>query len=203
MTKRQTPAGAQPFPSRLVAFPALTEKLGFTKSRNVGLHPHAPSRRQPLTSCLTPPFPPARSPPSLRTAHPSRHGGRPLQTHTQPPVASGERGGQRPSDPPPPLALPLHSRRRRKDGGEGRSGAAAGPRVLPPPALREGAPAPHTVSPPRQGAAPPHAGMAEGLFCVPNTAVPSLPPALRGSRHFPQQETSSTSSQLPRRKLPG
>ncbi|XP_065521518.1 uncharacterized protein LOC136007552 isoform X1 [Lathamus discolor] len=90
----------------------------------------------------------------------------PLPTHTQPPAATGERGGQQPHDPPPAMALPLHSPRRRRDAGKGRSrpmGAAP----------RGGAPAPPLGSPLCRGAAPPHAGMAEGLF---PSGAPAFPP---------------------------
>jgi len=95
-TERQTPAGA----AGARPFPSDTvrEKLRFPPSAGA-------------SRCAA-----AQRPRSLTTWR------QPPHTHTR----GCQRGEQRPGDPPPPPALPLHSPRRRRDGGEGRSGAARG-----------------------------------------------------------------------------
>lgn len=207
--KRRTPArnaGAKlfPFPPRSLSR-GNRETLVY-KMQNTLIYTlrHSPGVGQPTTSRSPPVYPerpvPPPAPHDMAAAPPSQ------------PAPSGGRSGRRPSDPPPPLALPPHSPQRPREGGEGRSGAAAGPRLLPSgPPGRSSRPT-HGRSRPRllptqawrKGSSASrtspfaaHTGMAEGFLpresCRGSRlGAGGLPSALRSFHHSPQQEASST-----------
>lgn len=112
-------------------------------------------------------------------AHPSRHGGRP-HTHASRRSRVASEAGSGPATLLRPWPFPCTHRDSEGTEARGGAGRRSSHVCFPPPlARREGAPAPQTVSPPRLIAAPPHAGMAEGLFSFTNTTFPLPPPAWR------------------------